>query len=153
MKIVKWIGQVMGARKWLVALLGMIQSILAISGIVFALLMRRAIDCAVAGEMTSFHQSVIGIAILILLQIGMRAINRAVEDDTKAMFDNRLRQKLFHGILKSDYSTIKEYHTGELMNRITSDVTVITDGAVTLLPTIASMVVRVTGIFLVMQMI
>ena len=153
MKTIKWIGQALGGRKWLIALLCVIQSALAISGIVFALLMRRAIDCAVSGQMTAFYQSAIGIAILIFMQIGLRALNRFVEDDTKAVIDNRLRQKTFHGILKSEYGDVKEYHTGELMNRITSDVSIITDGAVTLLPSILSMVVRIVGILLVMRTI
>ena len=153
MKTIKWIGEALGGRKWLIALLCMIQSALAISGIVFALLMRSAIDCAVSGQMSTFYQSAIGIALLIFMQIAMRALNRFVEDDTKAVIDNRLRQKMFHGILKSEYGDVKEYHTGELMNRITSDVSVITDGAVTLLPSILSMVVRIVGILLVMQTI
>lgn len=153
MKTIKWIGQALGSRKWLIALLCVIQSVLAISGIVFALLMRRAIDCAVSGQMTEFYRSAIGIAVLVFMQIGLRAMNRFVADDTNAVISNRLRQKMFHGILKSEYGDIKEYHTGELMNRITSDVSVITDGAVTLLPSILSMAVRIVGILLVMQTI
>lgn len=150
MKTIKWIGQALGGRKWLIALLCIIQSALAISGIIFALLMRSAIDCAVSGQMTAFSQSTIGIGILIFMQIGLRALNRFVEDDTKAVIDNRLRQKMFHGILKSEYGDVKEYHTGELMNRMTSDVSIITDGAVTLLPSVISMVVRIVGILMVM---
>lgn len=153
MKTIKWIGQALGGRKWLIVFLCVIQSAMALSGIVFALLMRHAIDCAVAGQTTAFYQSAIGIAILIFMQIGMRALNRFMEDDTMASIDNRLRQKVFHGILKSEYGDVKEYHTGDLMNRITSDVTVITDGAVTLLPSIISMLVRIIGILFVMQAI
>lgn len=153
MKTIKWIGQALGGRKWLIAFLCIIQSALALSGIVFALLMRRSIDSAVSGQMSGFYQSAIWLAILVFAQIGMRALNRFVEDDTKAAIDNRLRQRMFHGILKSEYSDVKGYHTGELMNRITSDVSVITDGAVTLLPSIVSMVVRIVGILLVMRAI
>ena len=153
MKTIKWIGQAVGGRGWFVALLCVIQSALALSGIAFALLMRRSIDSAVLGQMSNFYQSAIWLAILIFTQLGMRSLNRFVEDDTKAVIDNRLRQKMFHGILKSEYSNVKEYHTGELMNRITSDVSVITDGAVTLLPSIVSMFVRIVGILLVMRAI
>lgn len=153
MKTIKWIGQAVGGRSWFVALLCVIQSALALSGIAFALLMRYSIDSAVSGQMSSFYQSAFWLAILIFAQLGMRSMNRFVEDDTKAVIDNRLRQKMFHGILKSEYSNVKEYHTGELMNRITSDVSVITDGAVTLLPSIVSMFVRIVGILLVMRAI
>lgn len=153
MKTMKWIGQTLGGRRWLIAFLCVIQSTLAISGIVFALLMRQAIDSAVSGEIIAFYHSAIGLAILIFAQIGLRALNCFVEDDTKAAVENRLRQRMFHGILKSEYGDAKEYHTGELMNRLTSDVAVITDGAVTLLPSILSMFVRIVGILLVMRTI
>lgn len=153
MKTIKWIGQTMGRRRWLITLLCVIQSILAISGIVFALLMRRAIDAAVSGEMIAFYHSTIWLAILVFAQIGLRALNCFVEDDTKAAVDNRLRQRLFHGILKSEYGDVKEYHTGELMNRLASDASIITDGAVTLLPSVLSIIVRIVGILLVMSTI
>ena len=150
MKTIKWIGQALGNRRWFVALLCVIQSTLAMSGIAFALLMRRSIDSAISGNMSRFYQSAIWLALLVLTQIAMRALNRFIEDDTKAVIDNRLRQRMFHGILKSEYGDVKEYHTGELMNRITSDVSIITDGAVTLLPSIISMFVRIIGILCVM---
>ena len=153
MSTIKWIGQALRGRRWLIGLLSLIQSALAVSGIAFALTMREAIDNAVFGKSTAFYHAALAVVILILLQIGLRALNRFVEDDTKAVTDNRLRQKVFHGILKSEYGDIKEYHTGELMNRITSDVSVITDGAVTFLPSIISMIVRIVGILWVMQTI
>lgn len=153
MKTLKWIEQTLGKRKWLIVLLSVIQSALAASGIVFALTMRTAIDGAVSGHTIEFGRAAFGLAALIMLQIGLRALNRFVEDDTKAVIENRFRQMLFHGILKNEYSEVKEYHTGELMNRLTSDASVITDGAVTLLPSIVSMVVRIVGILWVMQRI
>ena len=153
MSTIKWIGQVLKGRKWLIALLCVLQSALAISGIAFALVMRRAIDNAVFGNADEFYCALSVLIILVLMQIGLRALNRFVEDDTKAVIDNRLRQKLFQGVLKSKYSDVKGYHSGELMNRLTSDVTVITDGAVTLLPSIISMFVRIVGILIVMQTI
>lgn len=150
MNTIRWIGRALGKRGILIGSLTVIQSALAVSGIVFALLMRRAIDTAVAGEVSAFRTSVICLAVLILGQIALRFLNRFVEDDTRAAIENRLRQKVFHGILEREYKEVKAYHTGELLNRITSDTAVITDGAVTLLPSLFSMVVRILGVLIVM---
>lgn len=150
MKTLKWIGTALGRRKWMVVMLAVIQSIMAISGIVFALTMRGVIDNAVAKDNTAFWQAVLALAIIICLQIMLRFINRFCEDDTHAAIENSLRQKLFQGILRTDFGRVKEYHTGELMNRITSDVSVVTDGAVTLVPSLASMAVRIIGVLAVM---
>lgn len=150
MKTLKWIGTTLGMRKWMVVVLAVIQSIMAISGIIFALLMRSVIDNAVAKDNAAFWQAVSALAILICLQIALRFINRFWEEDTHAAIENSLRQKMFQGILQTDFRRVKEYHTGELMNRITSDVSVVTDGAVTLLPSLTSMAVRIIGVLLVM---
>lgn len=153
MKTWKWISKTLGKRKWMVGLLGVMQSILAASGIAFALLMRYAIDSAVEAKTTDFWQAVLGLVLLILFQIVLRALNRFFEDDTSAAIENRLRQKAFDGILKKEYGKISEYHTGELMNRLTSDTAVITDGVVTLLPSLLSMLVRIIGVLIVMSSI
>lgn len=146
----KWIGKSIGNRKWMIALLVVIQGALAASGVYFALLMREVVDCAVALERTDFWQAILKLALLIVGQVIFRWLERFIEDDTKAAVENRLRQNAFAGILKTDYAKMKEFHTGELMNRITSDTTVVTDGTVTLIPSLLSMIVRIAGVLLVM---
>lgn len=153
MKILNWISKTLGKRKWMIALLCVLQSVLAISGIVFALLLRQVIDRAVDGNRVGFIHAIIALAILIFGQVVIRWILRFIEDDTKAVIENRFRQKVFGEVLRTDYGKIKEYHTGELLNRITSDAFVVTDGAVSLLPSVCSMGVRILGVLLVMGMI
>lgn len=150
MNTLKWIVKALHKRKWMVVLLAIIQSVMAISGIVFALLMRSVIDNAVMKDYTAFGRAVVALAILICLQILLRFCNRFLEEDTHAAIENRLRQKTLQGILQTDFARVKEYHTGELMNRITSDAAIVTDGAVTLVPSLASMAVRIIGVLLVM---
>ena len=157
MKTLKWIERTLGKRKWMIVLLGVLQSVLAICGIVFALLMRRAIDSAidsaVSGRMLEFQRPVIALVGMILLQMVLYAVHRYLEEDTRAVVENRFRQKLFHGILAKEYKDVTGYHTGELMNRLTSDASVVMDGAVTLFPSLLSMVVRIVGVLAVMSSI
>ncbi len=150
MKTIRWIIVALKKRKWMIVTLTVLQSAMAISGILFALLMSQVIDNASPGKKSAFWQSVIALAILIAVQILMRFVNRFLEDDTHAAIENRLRQKAMQGILQSDFSDVKSYHTGELMNRITSDVSVVADGAITLVPSLVSMVVRIVGVLAVM---
>lgn len=153
MKTIKWIKNALGKRIWMIGVLGCLQSVLAISGVVFALLMRRTIDSAVDGQYSKFLQSVVAMSILILFQVAIRWVNRYFEDDTKALMENHLRQRVFDGILKREYRVIKGYHTGDLMNRLTSDTSIIADGAVSLIPSLLSMAVRICGVLVVMYSI
>lgn len=150
MDTLKWISNVLRRRKWLIVLLTVLQSVMALSGIVFALLMRSVIDYAILKEYPAFWKSAVALAVLICLQILMRFANRFLEEDTNAAIENRLRQKTLEGILQKDFADVRAYHTGELMNRITSDVAIVVGGAVTLVPSLVSMVVRIIGVLIVM---
>lgn len=150
MKTMKWIGRALGKRKWMILFLGIIQSFLAVSGIFFALTMKQAIDVAIQHQNKQFVYAVVSLVVIVLIQIGLRAINRYFEDDTRAVAENRLRREFLHGILQTEYCTVKEFHTGELMNRITSDVSTISDGVVSLFPSLLSMAIRIVGILIVM---
>ena len=56
-----------------------------------------------------------------------------------------MRVKTFSAILKSDYAQINEYHSGELMNRLTSDISEISVTTAGLMPTIAGMIAQTVG--------
>lgn len=153
MNSVKWISKAIENRKWMVLVLSLIQSLMALDGVVFALLMRAAIDSAVAGKAFGFQRAALGLVILIMIQIGLRALNNFLAEDTKASVENCLRRKSFRGILQKDYRRITGYHTGELMNRLTSDTLVVANGVVTLLPSLISMIIRILGVLVVMYTI
>lgn len=153
MKTLKWILHTLGNRKWMIVLLAVLRSAQAMCGIEFALLMRRGIDSAVSGEMTAFRHSVIALVAMIFLQMVLYAVNRYMEEDTRASVENRFRQKVFRGILEKEYKEVTGYHTGELINRLTSDTSVVMDGSVSLFPSVLSMFVRVVGILYVMSSI
>lgn len=153
MKTLKWIVHTLGKRKWLIVVMSIVQSVLAVAGILFALLMRQIVDNAVGGNKSGFFNAIFALASVILIQIVLRWILRFVEDDTRAAIENRLRQRTFGEILRTEYGKMKEYHTGELMNRITSDAFVVTDGVVSLVPNLCSIMVRIIGVLFVMGMI
>ena len=153
MRTVKWITRTLGNRKWMIVLVGVLQSLLAVCGIAFALAMKGAIDEAVRGNMPAFRQGVFQLVFLVLAQMVLYAVCRFLEEDTRAAVENRFRQKVFQGILRREYKEITGYHTGELMNRLTSDTSVVTDGAVSLFPSLLSMVVRICGVLFVMSVI
>lgn len=153
MRTLKWISEALGNRKWLIVCITAIQCLVAASGIAVALLMREVIDHAVYGNKEQFVHAIIALAAVIFCQIVMHFLSKLVEDDTRALIENRLRQKAFGEILRTEYAKAKEYHTGELMNRITSDTLVVVEGAVTLLPNLCSMAVRILGVLIVMTVI
>lgn len=148
MSTVDWIRKTIGKKLWLVGGLGLAQSLQALCGILFALVMRRAVDSAVAGDGAAFWNASVCMGAVALFQIFLRTANRYLDERARASIDNCLRKRAFHSILNQEYREIDGIHSGELMNRITSDTAVVTDGVVSMLPGMTAMTLRIVmGMF------
>ncbi len=64
-----------------------------------------------------------------------------------------LQKRVFASLLRADYATVHTHHSGELLTQLTSDVTVVSNSLVGLLPSAASMVARLVGCITVMTML
>lgn len=153
MKTLNWISKTLGKRKWMIAFISILQGLLSIGGVLFAVCLRQVIDNAIEQKSGDFWKSIVVMGVVIFSQIALRWLERFVEDDTRAVIENRLRQRTFENILKTEYAKTKEYHTGELMTRITADASIVTDGAVSLIPSLSAMIVRILGVLFVMESI
>ena len=149
MKTLRWIGKTLGKQTWKIVFISVLQSVLAVSGVVFAVCLSYVIDNAIAQNKGSFAFWIVILAIIIFTQIALRWLHRFVDDDTRAVIENRFRKKIFGDLLNAEYAKIKEYHTGELMNRIASDTLIVTDAAVSLVPSLCSMAIRIVAVLIV----
>ena len=143
-----WISQVSGRKKWSIFLLSVLQSVLGLTSIGYALLLRRMIDGAVAGENRELVFGSILLALLILMQILMRAVGRYLEEEAKATLENRMKARLFSHLLSREYAGVSAVHSGEWINRLTSDTVVVTEGVVQILPQASGMIVKMVGALL-----
>lgn len=140
-----WMREVMGQQQWGVVFLAVIQFLLGISSVGYALILRRLIDVAVAGEKEKFIVSAIAFAGLVIFQIILRAASRFLVEHTKVSISNRFKKRLFSALMKKDYESVDGVHTAEWMTRMTSDAEIVADGAVNILPGIIGMTVKLVA--------
>lgn len=141
----KFIRLVAGKDRSYLYILLLVHVVLDASSIFNALILRNLIDAAVAGQSVSFFKAVVLLASLVIFQIILRAVNRHTEEAAKSAFENRFKYRLFDTLLKKDYSAISATHSGEWMNRLTSDTTVVAEGLATIVPGVAGMAVKIVG--------
>lgn len=147
--IQKWLYQAAGKKKCNILFLLVIQIIFGIFGVGYALLMRKVIDFAVAGDKKGFTSTLMVMAGWVLFQIALRAVERFLEEYSRSGFENILKHRLFQTLLKKDYGSVTAIHSGEWMNRLTSDTVVVADGLSGILPGVAGMLVKMVGALLV----
>ena len=141
----QWISAVTSRAKGLVGLLVVVQTVLSVSSIAFAFVLRRIINMAVDGVQGGFWASLALLVGILLVQIVLSAAGRFLSEYTNAAVENRFKQRLFVALLTGNYASVTAVHSGEWMNRLTSDTTIIAGGVTQIVPGLIGMLVRLFG--------
>ncbi len=152
-----------GALKWIIKnskavyfklfltiLFGVITSLL---GVRLALMSRDVIDVALGAKAGSFKTESIGLFGLLLVQLVVMSLSSNVKTRLTGSLTISLRQGIFSKLLNKDWQSISAHHSGELLNRINSDVNVIVNGVTTVLPNFFSLVTKLISAFFAMFML
>lgn len=151
--IIRWLSEVIGKHKIKIIILSLIQAVLGGSGVLYALLLRNVIDNASEKNQSSFLLFFIGTILLTVMQILLRASVRRLEELSRSLIENILKSRLFGVLLKKEYSAVTAVHSGEWINRLTSDTKITADGIVEILPGIIGMFVKMAGAMLMLLVI
>lgn len=119
--------------------------VLGISSVFYALLLRGLIDGAVAHDSKKMLTFCVLFAALVAGQIALRAVLRFLEEYAKATYENAFKSRLFAGLLTHNYGAVTATHSGEWMNRLTSDTVVVSEGLATIVPGVAGMITKMAG--------
>lgn len=149
-QILKWLYLKSQPQLPLMILLIIANASFAVCGVLFALISRGVIDGAVAGDRSALIHFALLLLGLILLQQLLRLIGRNLEEIIKARLEIGYKSNLFTKILHKDYNAVTAYHSGELLNHLTSDVVIISEGITTILPNLVSMLTRLVCAFAVL---
>lgn len=141
----QWISNVAGKAKLLVGVLVAVQAVLSVSSIAFAFILRRIINMAVQGASTGFRSAFVLLAGVIAAQIVLGAVSHFLSEYTTTTVENRFKQRLFMALLTGNYASVTAVHSGEWMNRLTSDTTIIAGGVTQIVPGLIGMLVRLFG--------
>lgn len=118
----------------------------ALLAVSFALGTKSVIDSAVSGTQAEFLRACIVQAVIILgLLVCLfcaRLLNARLSDE----LDRDWKHDLLHGLLRGDYASISEFHSGELINRLTNDVRIVNEGILSTLPNLAAMATRLIAV-------
>ena len=143
----KWLYAVLGKHKINIVLLAFLQALLGGSGIIYALLLRNGIDSAAEKDKSGFMFALVSVIFLVLIQILLRAVVRWLEEHSRSAIENIMKARLFETLLKKDYAAVTKIHSGEWMNRLTSDTKIASDGVVDIIPGLIGMTVKMVGAF------
>ena len=143
--ILKWLSSVTGKYKLHIILLAVLQGVLGGSSVLYAMLLRNTIDSAAVRNKADFWLNLWLVIGLVAAQILLRAVVRWLEESSRSAVENIYKSRLFEVLLKKDYAAVTDTHSGEWLNRLTSDTQVTANGMIEILPGILGMAVKMIG--------
>lgn len=111
--------------------------------VILALISRNVIDVATGDIKGNFTYACIALGSVIVIQLLLGALSGFVNSYCKSKLDISLKSRIFGAFINKKYNKTVKYHSGEIINRLTSDIDLVVSGIVDLIPSIVSIVTRI----------
>lgn len=136
---IKWLIKRSKKQRANMAVLIVSNAIFAMLSIVFAFFIREIIDSVtIYKDVSRLTTFAIAIVLVVVVQFVFRIIINGLTEHIKGKLEMQYKTHLFNCILTKKQDKITAYHSGELLNRLTSDVSIVADGIATIIPTVVS---------------
>ncbi len=145
----RWIWSRTKRETPLLVLLTFSNALLSVCSVSLALLAKEIVDAAVNADRDRLIRFCVILLCVILLQVFLRILIKSLEVRVSGRMEMDYKRALFGAILSKDYSAVTAFHSGELLTRLTSDITLVTDTVTTLVPSVAAMLTKLVCAFLV----
>ncbi len=139
---IHWLWNVTGKRKWYIFALIVAEILYGGSGVFYALCLRGIVDNATDGNRNGFWMYVLFTVLLVSGQLLTRVFTRYMEEKSRASLENLFKERLLKSILYKDFAAVSAVHSGEWLNRLTSDSVVVSNNLVDILPGISGMTIK-----------
>lgn len=137
----------------MLALIIVVSVILSLCGVILALVSKNVIDAATGQSKGNFLNESIKLFAVVAAQIALQAANSNLLIRANGTLMIRLKTLIFSTLLKKDWQSVSAYHSGDLLNRINSDINIIATAVTNILPSLLSLVTKlVAGFYLLFRL-
>ena len=133
-KLLRWIWSNSRGVRVRILLCTLIGCVSVACSLIFVLFSKNAIDIATEVREGQLLHYGIGMAFLILLEIGLHALDNWVANRLDVELRNRFRLHFFGLLLQSEWQGKERYHSGDVLNRMVQDLGSVVSVITTTLP-------------------
>ncbi|MBQ9374808.1 MAG: ABC transporter ATP-binding protein [Ruminococcus sp.] len=138
----KWLWKNSKSQHFKILTLVVGNGIFAASAIVFSLMCKGIVDGAVNHNKSELIHYGIGMFAVIMVQLLMVLYCNSITEYIRCKLAMKMRSEALDTIFKKEYQHIAGFHSGELLNRMFSDVQIITDGVTSIVPHLINLLTR-----------
>lgn len=93
----------------------------------------------------ALYKPTVTLIAVVIGQVILHVTQNRLKIHAAGRMEMQLRKQVFSSLLHAEYTALNDYHSGEFLTRLTSDVQVVSQGIITLLPTTASLISKLVG--------
>ena len=149
----KWLFSQSKAQHGRIVALSVLCTVQAAVLVSFALACRAVIDQAVARNVDGLLASAAVLAGVIIAQLVLRLAINSTQERIRARFALELRKSMLDSIFAARFGNVLRFHSGELSNRMFSDVQIVSNGVATIIPSFVSMLMQLVFAIAVLALI
>ena len=131
----------------LVIALIVVQSLLACTGTASAVCSKYVIDSATAGNSEKLIMFALLLGFVYISTLVLGSLTTYITEKCNALIQLNMKSQFFSKITRKNYEDISGFHTGTLINRLTSDISVIAGCVTNALPKVFSTIVKLICAF------
>ena len=140
-KTISWLFNNSKFAMWRILVLAVFAVLVSYISVRFALVSKELLDTAVGGG--SIWPAVRSIAVLVVCQLSLQIAYTLIHLHTETQLKNRLQCKIFRTLLGKKWLELSKLHSGELMNRLNGDTSIVTTNVMNLVPNIFAFASRI----------
>ena len=149
-QVVKWIAKKSKSIFWQMSILVVMGSALSLFSVVFALISKDVIDIAAKQKQGNLLQSFAFLVAMIILQMVLHAASSSINVRSLGKLEMKFKRDIFSSVLKKQWKYASQYHSGDVLARMTNDVNVVTDSVINLIPNFFFLLVSLISAFVMM---
>ncbi len=146
-KVWKWIYKNGKGTTPYIIILTVLSVILSLISLSFAVVSKEVFDIATKQATGNLLRACASLVVLLLLQLLIQVSISFINVHANTKMEIDMKRNIFKSLISRDFLSISKYHSGELLNRLTSDVSVIASGIITIIPSAALLLSTLIGAF------
>ena len=146
-KVIVWLFQQTKPFILSILFLTFIGIIMAFTGVGSAITSRNLIDSAINRDKDRAITFGIVFFTTVIAQIGLRAVFSMSSTKVTERFSNSLRVNIYGHIARSDWNELIGFHSDDILTRLTSDISIVSGGIISVIPSIIMLGVQLVLAF------
>jgi len=126
-----------------IVLLTVISIIVSVSFVALALVSKDVLDIATGDNAGNLKTSALWLFAIIVFQIALSAVSSALKVHISSKLTIHFRKNLFSSLMRKKYANLSGRHSGDILNRFTSDTDVVVSAVVGIIPSTASLIAKI----------